>query len=249
MFRRHIFTFLLSPLIALGFNFANGLFTLLFVLLLRPQKSFIRIFHFYAFLASHFFISNFFLFSNSNRDRVKDTKGNSLNAFCYQWFSFVVVEIYFIRRNLFFGVSDNEEFPSREILIFIIHPILHNIFFSFLFFRVTSLNWENSHFIACNIFNFARVSTKKLESTDGFFFMPEFFFENIKSKGKFVVEQWKYFLCFYIFWCWREMEKKLEKRRTRKKCWSKGDWKGLGRFNSFLNLWFSRKVFLSKVHS
>lgn len=162
-----------------------------------PKSSFIRIFHFF-----YIFSQVTFLYQTKQVEKnlpteigLRDMKGNSLSRggfYVISDFPFVA-KIYFgplqkqshiatLLTLLFLCKYPTSSFSSRDVLISIIHPIP-----SWHFFRVTSVNWENSRFIACNIFNFARANTPTHKTaaaaarTENFFFAPSVFLRKHKN--------------------------------------------------------------------
>lgn len=145
---------------------------------LGSLESFIRIFHFYIFSQVTFYIKTDF--QSREKDRVEGYERKQLE--------FPLSTIFFCPwRDLFWQPCSlplfytlyrtNNVNLKKKIVITNFHRVTFWFpsfirFFGtlpFSFFRVTSVNWENSHFIACNIFNFPE---REKRSTDGFFCFP-----------------------------------------------------------------------------
>lgn len=147
---------------------------------------------------------------------------------CYQGFSFVA-EIYFFPQK---QSRTPCRFPSKMFLRFIAPWLITNshrvtfwfpsfiLFLANNFFRVTSVNWENSHFIACNIFNFA--SAQKA-STDRFFYFfpstPEFFSKHKNPREISFSNNGIFFMLQHFLMLARasRSEKKWEKKKENQK--------------------------------
>lgn len=147
-------------------------------------------------------------------------KRNSL-SFVLSAISFVVEDLF--SKNFFIRFSLSKYSRSLPAFSRVVITNFHRVtfwfpsfilFFTTFFFVSHPVNWENSHFIACNIFNFA--SEQHRRRKHGWIFSPCRGFSSKTSKGNFFVEQWKIFYAFTFFWCWREVKKNWEKRKSRK---------------------------------